>query len=1301
MRGGMLGIENQALPIKRKIIIELQPWFEENPNKRIIAHFWILPKSSKWSPILPEKDISCAEVPAELSSILADPLFWKAQPVSMILNVGTWTSVLSEKAIKLSNGLLCQDSLFGKIISGQLSSNTFLELDGNQCANISHAQENSFNELQKSIQKFWEFEDISMCNKNDANHELVEQIFQRSHYRDETGQFIVTIPLNPNVQKLGSSREIALKRFLMLEKRFEKNSEFKQKYVEFMREYEQLGHMREVTTAPEPGEMVYYIPHHGVFTSNKFRVVFDASCKTNEEISLNDIQLVGEKLQRDLHEQIMRFRKHAIGIIADINKMYRQVKIIPSQYNLQRIFWRENPNDKLKEYCLVVITYGLASSPHCAVRAMIEGANSMIELYPEAVKIIKENFYMDDGLFGAHSKEKALALAKDVKYVLSKSGFDLCKWKSNERTLAQEMDCQNPSSVLLSDSTFVLGLKWLLQPDEFTYEISHCEQLKKFTKRTILGRIAQLYDPNGFLAPFIAKAKMFMQKLWHEKLDWDSAVSIQFEKEWAEIWSEIKSLEQIRIPRWIKIEPTTKVQVHGFADASQSAYGAVIYIRVVDSNNKIHSNLLVSKSRVAPKKTISIPRLELAAACLLSELFTSVIRAMEFQSAEYYLWTDSTTVLQWINKNLYELKLFVANRVKRIQENTNIKNWNHVQTHENPADLVSRGLKASELAHNSLWWNGPTWIVKPQELWPKSFQIDHSQQRDEVITELKVHTLFVAQRDIKIYVKNRAEPVNLIDYSNNLDKIKRILSYVMRFVQHLKKGYEKKPKFPIKKDRISETIGHSFPLPSKIEQAKALQYLIKVEQSKFYAKELNYFKECAENKEEKIPFPERSKISALSPFVGEDELLRVGGRLSSAHLSEDTKHPVIIPNESRLSELIIWNAHSETEHGHVQQMIHYIRTNFWISNLRSDSRKIIHKCVTCARYNKKFETQLMSGLPADRIRRNRAFLISGVDYAGPIEIVERYKSRSNKRKCWIAIFVCMVTRAVHIDIVCDLTAAEFIACFERFVCKRGHCNRLYSDNGTSFVGAYKELKTAFKEWNVPSVHEHLNKRKTEWIFMKPAAPHQGGIYEAAVKSAKYHLKRVIGPKSYTYGALMTLLSKIEAILNSRPICALSDDAHDIQALTPGHFMIGEPFILPPPINVPQQTDNSIKRMRNEQQSMLENFWKRWEKEYLTSLLQRKKWLKEKDHFKIGQIVLVGDENQPPSRWLLGKITKLLPSKDGLVRSVVVQTQKSKLTRPVQKIVILPVATEEQKIAHSKAKRVNKTIRKRAKRKMIS
>lgn len=205
------------------------------------------------------------------------------------------------------------------------------------------------------------------------------------------------------------------------------------------------------------------------------------------------------------------------------------------------------------------------------------------------------------------------------------------------------------------------------------------------------------------------------------------------------------------------------------------------------------------------------------------------------------------------------------------------------------------------------------------------------------------------------------------------------------------------------------------------------------------------------------------------------------------------KHPIIVPNSTRLSWLIIANAHNCTKHGSVQVMMQFIRQNLWIPRLRNELRLYVHKCVICKRFNATFENQLMADLPADRVNPNRAFLITGVDYAGPIEIVERYKSRSNKRKAWIAIFVCMVTRAVHIDAVTDLSSAAFIACYERFILRRGHCNTLYSDNGTTFVGADKELIKAYKNCSAPESMEHINNRGTTWKFMTPAAPHQGGI----------------------------------------------------------------------------------------------------------------------------------------------------------------------------------------------------------------
>lgn len=288
--------------------------------------------------------------------------------------------------------------------------------------------------------------------------------------------------------------------------------------------------------------------------------------------------------------------------------------------------------------------------------------------------------------------------------------------------------------------------------------------------------------------------------------------------------------------------------------------------------------------------------------------------------------------------------------------------------------------------------------------------------------------------------------------------------------------------------------------PTEAERATALSYFLRREQQTAYTKEYKILKEIRDDPENRLKLPENSKLSSLYPFMDENGLMRVGGRIASAECLYDMKHPVIIPQNTRMRELIIREAHDATLHGAVQVMMRFIRNRYLIPRLRNALRQFVHKCVVCARYNKVFETQLMADLPQSRVHQNRPFAAAGVDYAGPIWISEKYGRKTKKSKGWIAIFVCLITRAIHIDVVVDLSSAAFISCYERFVCRRGMCYRLYSDNGTAFVGANKELREAFKAWKVPSILSHLNAKGTSWIFMKPAAPHQGGIYEAAVKS---------------------------------------------------------------------------------------------------------------------------------------------------------------------------------------------------------
>ncbi|XP_055308391.1 uncharacterized protein LOC129572450 [Sitodiplosis mosellana] len=781
--------------------MSIQPWFEKDEAEKVNANFIVLPKESKWKPVFPDRDVPCQPFLNRLNSNLADPTFWKSTSVSLLLGVEIWSMIIEGSSYKIDNCLLCQESMLGNLISGRVGEQ--YTNDEVHVIERQHVYNVNVSELEQIMKKFWEFEDLQLCTTKNVEDELTEQMFQETHFRDELNRHVVKIPMKPSVHELGDSRGIALRRFFGLEKRFAQDKRLHEQYIEKIRENIANGYMVEATSA-KPEDMVYYIPHHAVSTAKKFRIVYDASCKTTLGISLNEAQFTGPKLQRNLYEILMRFRRHKVAINADIKSMFLQVRLNQEQWNLQRIFWREHSYQPLKEYWLVVVIFGLASSPYLAVRSMLDLEPELEDNYPEAVAAIRNDFYMDDCITGAKDQESAIKLATEIKTVLSKSGFELRKWVSNSESLVQAMDGEEAVSHLFEEPNepSVLGLKWQIKKDEFTYEVREQRMDDKLTKRTILSKIGRLYDPNGFIAPVITRAKLLMRKLWVSKLTWDEPVPVEIGHEWNSIWSTIVDLEQIRIPRWFGMECDVQLQLHGFADSSKIAYGCGMYLRVQKLSGHISCHLIASKSKIAPIKEVTIPRLELAAAELMSKFFIVVRDAMELKQIPYFLWSDSTTALQWLRKSLPELKVFVANRVKTIQELTNVENWRHVRTADNPADLVSRGLSAKEIVHNDLWWHGPPWLLKPQEQWPEPLDVSKIQSSIEVQGELKVHIVSIADNDLTIFVKGitdeeregqREKKVLLVDYTNDLNSLIRVLGYVLRFVRNCRSKTRTKP----------------------------------------------------------------------------------------------------------------------------------------------------------------------------------------------------------------------------------------------------------------------------------------------------------------------------------------------------------------------------------------------------------------------------------------------------------------------------------------------------------------------------
>lgn len=326
-------------------------------------------------------------------------------------------------------------------------------------------------------------------------------------------------------------------------------------------------HLREVDR--EPNGWCYYVPHHAI--KSKFRIVFDGSCKTDIGISLNEAQIIGEKLQADLFDIIIRFRTHRIGITADIRKMYLQVGIIERQWDIQRIVWRENSQDDVKDYWLTAVTFGMASAPHCAVRAMIQCARDQQDKFQRAARAIERDFYMDDCATGADSEEEARTLCAEMTQQLSNGSFVLDKWHSNGTKVVPESAMQTSEAVELGEfhDTTILGLRWLPATDELTFKFrpQPPEEEQKMTKRDILSQIAQLFDPNGYLGPVIVAAKIIMQRIWKPQIGWNSRVPDEIGHDWMQFQSQLPALAHIRIPRWLGASPTRSYSLHGFADA--------------------------------------------------------------------------------------------------------------------------------------------------------------------------------------------------------------------------------------------------------------------------------------------------------------------------------------------------------------------------------------------------------------------------------------------------------------------------------------------------------------------------------------------------------------------------------------------------------------------------------------------------------------------------------------------------------------------------------------------------------------
>lgn len=441
----------------------------------------------------------------------------------------------------------------------------------------------------------------------------------------------------------------------------------------------------------------YYLPHHGVFksssSSTKLRVVFHAPQNTSSGKSLNDLICIGPKLQNNLHDLIVRWRTHFVVFTADIEKMYRQILVHESDTQLQRIVWSPGPGILMQDYRLLTVTYGTASAPYLALRTLKQLSIDEGAKYPLANQVLQSDFYVDNVLSGAEDETNALAIQNQLRSMLQAGGFTLKKWSSNRKSVLEAVpenfrECNAPLSLNPDDCVKTLSLYWFPLNDTFQYKVNKITPTKS-TKRGMLSDIAKLYDPIGLLAPIIITAKIMLQALCISSVGWDDPLPNDVTLKWHDYRNNLKSLEKISIDRWVgALGVQHRYQLHGFSDASSKAYAAAVYLRVENASE------------------------------LLAQLMVRVKTALPFNIDSIFAWIDSTIVLHWLNKEPNVWKVFVGNRVSKIQQLVPSKHWGHVSTVDNPADHATRGMTPNELKLCVIWWSGPKWLASPTNKWP-------------------------------------------------------------------------------------------------------------------------------------------------------------------------------------------------------------------------------------------------------------------------------------------------------------------------------------------------------------------------------------------------------------------------------------------------------------------------------------------------------------------------------------------------------------------------------------------------------
>ncbi|XP_014204702.1 uncharacterized protein LOC106636718 [Copidosoma floridanum] len=565
---------------------------------------------------------------------LADPQSYLPRDIDLLLGTDYYSAIITSDLLRGSlSEPIAQRTLFGWILSG--------------CVN-------------QPVTKIYRHTHHIVSKIEDKLQELLINFWIQEEVPSNTGRYVVKLPLKQSPSLLGNSVNRARKFFDRTVARLKTDDKYDKLYTDFIKEYLSLGHMRPVPADELNIKPHFYLPHHGALKEDgdnaKIRVVFNGSALTSSGHSLNSITYTGPNLLPNITDILFWLRTLKWTFSADISKMYRQIKVHPDNWDLQRIFWHSKTHEEA-HFRLTTVTYGTRPAPFLATRSLLQLVKDEGHRYPQAARILTSGRYVDDIFGEAETSDELSEQALQLKELCMAGGLPLAKWHSNSPGFSYSNSSEESALSHDDCDAKVLGMVWKPLSDNLTFQCTLKPLSQTPTKRTILSEISQIFDPLGIVAPMIVAAKLIIQELWLLKITWDTPIPDALAQRWLQIRGDLAKLSGVTVPRWLGAHPSSAVELHSFADASQAAIGAVIYL-VMKSDSATSSSFVCSKTKVSPLKRMSIPRLELIAALILAKLTEYVTDQLTLNISNIHSWTDS------------------------------------------------------------LWCHGPTWMIQPQDGWP-------------------------------------------------------------------------------------------------------------------------------------------------------------------------------------------------------------------------------------------------------------------------------------------------------------------------------------------------------------------------------------------------------------------------------------------------------------------------------------------------------------------------------------------------------------------------------------------------------